>query len=99
MSVQVRSKRVEGFRRRREAGHGRPSERTDQASQAPEQATRSPLPRSVSDERHPVRSEGTCSGKPLTNDRALYKCQCGFVFEAPVTTSVGCPHCSTTQAW
>jgi hypothetical protein len=32
-------------------------------------------------------------------DRALYSCICGFVFEAPVTTSVGCPHCGTEQAW
>jgi rubrerythrin len=35
----------------------------------------------------------------LTNDRAFYSCQCGYVFEAPVSTSVGCPHCGGTQAW
>jgi hypothetical protein len=34
-----------------------------------------------------------------TQDRALYTCQCGFVFEASVSTSVGCPHCGDTQAW
>lgn len=33
------------------------------------------------------------------HDRALYSCSCGFVFEAPVSTSVGCPHCGDTQAW
>lgn len=32
-------------------------------------------------------------------DEAMYACQCGFVFEAPVSTSVGCPHCGDTQAW
>ncbi len=32
-------------------------------------------------------------------DQALYSCSCGFVFEAPVSTSVGCPHCGGTQAW
>jgi hypothetical protein len=32
-------------------------------------------------------------------DQALYNCQCGFVFEAPVSTSVGCPNCGDTQAW
>ena len=32
-------------------------------------------------------------------DRALYHCHCGFIFEAAVTTSVGCPHCGTAQAW
>ena len=36
-------------------------------------------------------------GPPL--DQALYNCQCGCVFEATVSTSVGCPHCGTTQAW
>jgi hypothetical protein len=32
-------------------------------------------------------------------DKALYSCMCGFAFEANVTTSVGCPHCGTEQAW
>jgi len=32
-------------------------------------------------------------------DTALYNCQCGFVFEAPVCTTVACPHCGTSQAW
>jgi len=34
-----------------------------------------------------------------TQDRALYTCECGYAFHAPVTTSVGCPHCARTQAW
>ena len=32
-------------------------------------------------------------------DTALYSCACGFAFKASVTTSVGCPHCGTEQAW
>jgi rubrerythrin len=32
-------------------------------------------------------------------DQALYRCQCGFAFEAAVTTSVVCPHCGAPQAW
>ncbi len=32
-------------------------------------------------------------------DQARYSCVCGFVFEAEVSTSVGCPHCGTSQAW
>jgi len=32
-------------------------------------------------------------------DSALYACMCGFAFKAAVTTSVGCPHCGTEQAW
>jgi hypothetical protein len=37
------------------------------------------------------------SGGP--EDRALYRCSCGYAFKASVTTSVGCPHCGQTQAW
>jgi hypothetical protein len=32
-------------------------------------------------------------------DVALYNCSCGLVFEAPVSTSVGCPHCGVHLAW
>lgn len=32
-------------------------------------------------------------------DRAAYGCACGYVFEAPVSTTVGCPRCGGTQAW
>ena len=34
-----------------------------------------------------------------TEDQALYACECGYAFRAEVTTSVGCPHCGTQQAW
>jgi DNA-directed RNA polymerase subunit RPC12/RpoP len=32
-------------------------------------------------------------------DRAVYTCACGYLFEAPVTASVTCPNCGTEQAW
>ena len=32
-------------------------------------------------------------------DTAHYGCACGFQFQAPVSTSVTCPHCGTAQAW
>src|SRR3954468_10496166 len=32
-------------------------------------------------------------------DQALYTCSCGCAFTAAVSTSVGCPHCGTAQAW
>jgi hypothetical protein len=32
-------------------------------------------------------------------DRACYRCSCGCVFEASVSTTVGCPHCGSAQAW
>ena len=32
-------------------------------------------------------------------DNAFYTCSCGCAFTAAVSTSVGCPHCGTSQAW
>jgi hypothetical protein len=32
-------------------------------------------------------------------DRATYNCSCGYIFQADVTTSVGCPHCGCELAW
>jgi hypothetical protein len=37
------------------------------------------------------------SGGP--EDHALYSGHGGYAFKAAVTTSVGCPHCGTHQAW
>jgi hypothetical protein len=33
------------------------------------------------------------------DDRALYGCTCGLVFDAAVSTSVECPRCGEPQAW
>ena len=33
------------------------------------------------------------------SDLATYACECGYLFAASVTTTVGCPHCGTPQAW
>jgi hypothetical protein len=32
-------------------------------------------------------------------DQAMYTCNCGYVFAAEVSTSVGCPYCGVAQAW
>ena len=37
------------------------------------------------------------TGGPL--DRASYACHCGYVFTAPVSTTVACPHCGAGQPW
>jgi hypothetical protein len=50
-----------------------------------------PEPRDIDVER--VRA----AGGPL--DEASYTCQCGYLFAAPVSTTVACPHCGTSQAW
>ncbi len=52
-----------------------------------------PLPEPM----HPAERRMRDAGGP--DDRACYSCGCGFLFEAPVSTSVRCPHCDTDQAW
>jgi hypothetical protein len=37
------------------------------------------------------------AGGPV--DHASYSCECGYLFVAPVSTTVLCPHCGTGQAW
>ena len=46
---------------------------------------------------HPMQQRAKASGGPL--DHAQYRCTCGYVFDAAVSTSVACPHCGTGQAW
>ena len=35
----------------------------------------------------------------VSEDTATYSCGCGYVFTAPVSTTVDCPHCGADQAW
>ena len=46
---------------------------------------------------HPAERRLRDAGGP--HDRAYYSCGCGYLFEAPVSASVQCPHCHTEQAW
>jgi len=46
---------------------------------------------------HPAERRMRGAGGP--DDRACYSCGCGFVFVAPVSTTVHCPHCDAGQAW
>lgn len=32
-------------------------------------------------------------------DTAQYRCGCGYVFDAQVSTTVRCPHCDSGLAW
>jgi hypothetical protein len=45
----------------------------------------------------PAMQRARDAGGPL--DEACYACHCGFVFRAPVSTTVSCPHCRAPQAW
>jgi len=93
MNVRVRPKRPESILlRRREfrRGHARAS-----ATERPERAVASP-DRPVPGGQ--TREQRSRERGPL-QDHATYSCGCGFVFEAAVCTTVGCPHCGGTQAW
>jgi hypothetical protein len=43
--------------------------------------------------------DGERRDRDLSQDTAVYTCQCGMVFQALVNTSVDCPHCGGPQAW
>ena len=47
--------------------------------------------------RDPSRSRSRQAGP--SQDTAVYNCECGYVFEEHVSTTVGCPHCGQAQAW
>ena len=52
-----------------------------------------PLPEPVGRHERRMRDEGG------PDDRAVYTCSCGYLFEAPVSASVACPRCGGEQAW
>ena len=58
-------------------------------SAAPELRRTAPAPRSSFSARRAAAPQ----------DSAFYTCSCGFAFTAAVSTTVGCPHCGTQQAW
>ena len=47
--------------------------------------------------RDPSRARSRQAGP--SEDTAVYNCECGYVFEEHVSTTVGCPHCGQSQAW
>lgn len=93
----VKPKQNEKWRRRGRRGHAADRQTVSVEVAGPSSHENGPQPghssrvngASPRDRRHGGPSE----------DRALYSCECGFVFEALVTTSVGCPRCGNTQAW
>jgi hypothetical protein len=56
-----------------------------------------PDPAPLPEPMHPAERRMRDEGGP--EDRAVYTCSCGYLFEAPVTASVSCPHCGSGQAW
>jgi hypothetical protein len=70
---------------------GRPAAAVEPAPPAPAPAPEQPVDEHLAERRHRA-----CV---TPEDTALYGCSCGFQFQAPVSTSVSCPHCGTGQAW
>jgi hypothetical protein len=86
MTVLARSKTgVQRIRRRREGRSNRVAERGAVAT-----------PGLMTEATGGMRRRREVGGM---QDEAVYTCECGFVFHAPVSTSVGCPHCGGAQAW
>jgi hypothetical protein len=56
-----------------------------------------PTPAPVPEQRDIAVERARAAGGPC--DEASYTCQCGYLFAAPVSTTVQCPHCSAEQAW
>jgi hypothetical protein len=56
-----------------------------------------PAPKPRPEPMHPAERRMRDAGGP--DDRACYSCECGYLFEARVTTTVSCPNCDTVQAW
>ncbi len=55
------------------------------------------LPEASAPEPAAYANRARAAGGP--EDHALYTCTCGYVFEADVIATVGCPHCGTEQSW
>ena len=88
MTVLVRTKRAESI----SDGAGRPPSAVPSGARPLRARLDRPLTIATGDQHG-------WTGQRLATDQAVYTCQCGYVFEAPVSTSVGCPHCGGTQAW
>ena len=67
----------------------------------PKRRASSARPRHASQPAPATPSSATLDARrgPASQDKALYACMCGYAFTAAVTTSVGCPHCGSEQAW
>lgn len=82
----------------RDRTHGRRSRRARAAAQQPLAVPTAQQPTAPA---APVRDRAIEraqeAGGPL--DTACYSCGCGLLFDAPVSTTVTCPHCGAGQAW
>lgn len=91
-SMSVPSNTTHGARRQRRMGWVGRDRQTGEIRERTVPSTGSHLAESEAAPRS-RRLGGACQ------DHALYSCSCGYAFDAPVSTSVDCPHCGDRQAW
>jgi hypothetical protein len=92
-SMAVRSKEIQVPLRRRRSG------RVNRQSEVGERQASSLASRSAQHGVQPEPGPRSLRRGGLPQDHALYSCSCGCAFDAPVSTSVDCPHCGDRQAW
>jgi hypothetical protein len=67
------------------------------AARSGERARARPIARDAASGSGADERRARTSGGP--EDSALYSCECGCAFQAPVSASVSCPRCGSPQAW
>jgi hypothetical protein len=76
---------------------GRQDAPTPQERAAEQRAPQEPAPERRAPEEPADERRWREAGGP--EDVAQYACTCGYVWQAAVSASVGCPHCGAAQAW
>lgn len=95
-----RSESRRAARRRSPEPPAAPSRPAPPAPEAPPQAERErERPRATAGGDAALVAERRYRDAGVPHDHATYRCGCGYIFEASVSTSVACPHCGSGQAW
>ncbi len=97
MRPSLRHQLGERRRTRRIRGAHRPDPALEPLATAPQADGTTPEPSAAMHEADIAAQRVREAGGPT--DLATYACECGYLFAASVTTTVGCPHCGTPQAW
>ena len=85
-------------RRQSGTGHARTERAAPERDETPPVGSQKPTRRANDTPPLDIDSERVREfGGPV--DQAQYSCDCGYVFDAAVSTTVACPHCGSSQAW
>lgn len=95
--TEMLTRRARETRRAGATARRRADGRSDVVAPAP--AAEAPAARERQQAADDLRAERRMREAGGPDDRAHYRCVCGYAFDAAVSTSVTCPHCGTGQAW